>query len=373
MKRFFIPLSLLLAGACTHTIDYDFDKVDSQLLVVGWLEQTAASHTVYLSLSEGGLVKPVGDARVICTVNGEEVADVRLSASDVPEPSFSERYSGSADGQQLPVTFKASLQPGDKVRLAFEANQGAYKARSAELTVPEPVTLSKVDTARVTVRHLDWSDRYLQVRADVPDRPGEDNWYSISLWEVSEGTYSFRDGGPDLTVSFSSVRYMMDVDDPVLLDGNVAETEDLNVLDLSGNGAFACFSDRLFRDASAHLKMNAFSSWNNEGPDFMNLGYALYRQYGEEEMASRGVTRCRAGHRLEVRLSHCSQAAYFYLRALRTISSSGYRPEIMEPVTVPSNLSGGVGFVDVVSTAVAIIDLPAEEEVYDGDESAPDD
>ncbi len=368
MKRIFIPLVALLVGACTSTIDYDFSRVEPQLMVVGWLEQGSDIQTISISLSEGGLVKAVEDARVICTVNGEEVADVRRNAADIPEKqytgSLSEMfYSDPSDYRQLPVSFPASLRPGDIVRLRFEANQGTYQAATAELTVPEPVSIAKVDTARVTVRHIDWTDRYLQLRADVPDRKGEENWYSISLRSISEGWYSFLDGGPDLFVSVDNTLYIHDLDDPVLLDGNMG-ADDLTFFDFSGNGSFACFSDQMFRDGTAHLRMNAFSSWNDEGPDFMRLGAEVLRRYGYTETQERGFDRCRATHHLEIRLSHCSRDAYYYLRALRTISSDGYEPAIVEPVTIPSNIEEGIGFVGVVNTAVARIDLPAAEEVY---------
>ena len=97
----------------------------------------------------------------------------------------------------------------------FEANHGSFKASSAELTVPESVEIVKVDTARVSVQHLDWSDQYLQVRADVSDRRGEDNWYCISMREISDGTYSFMDGGPDIFISLDAPRHILDMDDLV--------------------------------------------------------------------------------------------------------------------------------------------------------------
>lgn len=361
MKRLLIPILTLLVGACTNTIDYDFNQVKPVLMVTGWLDQAAEIQTVCVSLSDGGLVKSVDEATVTCYVNGEEVA----SASAVPETKkdYNSRlavYQDPAYYRQLPVTFPASLKPGDKVKLTIEANHGAYRASSQELTVPETVEITRVDTARVTVMHLDWSDSYLQVWADVPDRKGEDNWYCISLREISDGTYSFQDGGPDVSITLDMSRSIRDIGDPILLDGGMGQ-EDLNVFSLSGNGAFACFTDQLFRDGMAHLKMNTFSSWDDEGPDFMLLSDLLVQQIGYEEIESRGLERCRAEHRLEVRLSHCSQEAYHYLRSLRTITSEGYYPEIVEPVTIPTNIVDGVGFVEVVNTAVARIDLPAEE------------
>lgn len=85
MKRFFIPILIFLCGACTNTIDYDFSQVKPELMVVGWLEQASTNQTICFSISEDGLVKPAEDARVVCTVNGKEVADVTVSAEDASE------------------------------------------------------------------------------------------------------------------------------------------------------------------------------------------------------------------------------------------------------------------------------------------------
>ena len=119
----------------------------------------------------------------------------------------------------------------------------------------------------------------------------------------------------------------------------------------------------MFRDGTAHLKMNSFSSWSDEGANFYGLRRDLYKNYGYDAF-NEELDKCREEHRLEVHLSHCSQDAYYYLRSLRTISSEGYDPRIVEPVTVPSNIIDGIGYVDIVNTTVARIELPAEEEHY---------
>lgn len=365
MKRLFILILLLFCGACTNTIDYDFCQVKPELMVIGWLDPMASSQTVCVSLSEEGLVEPVDDATVTCYVNGERIVSVSAIASERQSVLDFHTLFLKADPlfyQQLPVSFSASFKPGDIIQLTIEANSGAYKASSSELIVPKPVEITQVDTARVTVQHFDWNDNYLQIRADVPDRKGEDNWYCITIYEITDGTYTFKDGGPDISVSVSSTVYIRDLDDPILLDGNMGPTEDLNLFDYSGNGAFACFSDQLFKDSTAHLRMNTYSSWIDDGPNFTRLGAQLVNIYGYDILLERGFRNCRADHWLEIHLSHCSQGAYYYLRTLRTISSEGYDPRIVEPVTAPSNIIGGIGFVDIVNTSIARIDLPAIDE-----------
>lgn len=373
MKKILIPL-LLFAGACTNTINYDFNLIEPKLMVIGWLDQASAYQTIYISLSEGGIVKPVTDARVVCSINGKEVANVcvnRVSPNDETSqraseatwwPSFMD--SELSFHQQLPISFPALLEPGDKVQLTFYANQGSFEVSSTNLIVPEPVVISEVDTVHVTVHHLDWSDRYLQVQADVTDRKGEENWYSVSIREFSKGYYSFLDGGGDISVVVDTPRHIMDLEDPVLLDGNLSQTEDLIFFDFSGNGTFACFSDKMFKDGTAHLKMNTFSSLDDDGPDFVALASRLFMLYDHDTLVDRGFEKCRAEHWLEVYLTHCTQQTYYYLRSLRTVLSDGYYPEVVEPVTIPSNIIGGVGFVDVINTSMARINLPTKEENY---------
>ena len=367
MKRLLIPVLLLLAGACTDIIDYDFSKVEPELMVLGWLDQSTSSQTVCVSLSEGGLIKSVEDATVTCYVNDRQVASVTAIQEEKDVYSshspFEIAYSGKRAELQLPVSFSASLKPGDKVRLTVDANHGTYQASTPELTVPDPVEITNVATSHVTVAHLDYSEDYLQIRADVPDRKGEDNWYCVSIQEVSHGTYYFKDDGPNLSVSANRTAYIHDLDDPILLDGNLSQS-DLNIFDFSGNGEFACFSDQLFQDGTAHLKMN-IPSWHDGEDSFRLLGKRLAETYfGTDMLNGRVFDKVCASCQLQIRLSQCSQDAYYYLRSLRTISSEGYDPRIVEPVTVPSNIIGGIGFVDIVNTAVACIDLHAREEQY---------
>jgi hypothetical protein len=137
------------------------------------------------------------------------------------------------------------------------------------------------------------------------------------------------------------------------------------LFDYSGDGSFSCFSDQMFRNGIAHLKMNVFSSWSDEGVNFRELANRLVMTYDLDYLRRRGLSRCQSRHWLEIRLSQITQEAYHYLRALRIVSSDGYMPEIVEPVTIPNNMIGGCGFVSIVNTVVYRINLPDEEYVFD--------
>lgn len=365
MKRIFAIFAALALAGCSGILDYDFSKIEPELMAVGLLKQGDGTHTVFLSLSRGGLVEPVHDASLKCYVNDRLVAEKSAVYSDCEGVDYTDLidYGREEDYMQLPLSFDASFNPGDKVRLDFEADGGRYSASSMLLTVPEPVSLTDIDTATVAITKEGWTDVCLQIKAALPDRKNERNWYSIECSKSDSGVFSFKDGGPDIAVKCRRVMFIKYLDDQVLLDGNAAET-DLSIFNSLGNGSFATFSDALFADGTAKLKINLHDSWNFESVNFDGLLWKLYSGNDYDEIKERGLDRCAGSQTVDIHLSHCSEATYHYLRALRTISSENYIPEIVEPVTIPCNITGGTGFVDIVSTSTVTLDLPDEELVY---------
>ena len=183
MKRMMVGLAALVLAGCVNTIEYDFGKHGTQLMVSGLLYQDEPVHTVYVSLSQSGTVRAVENAKLVCYVNGTKAAEASANHADLPQPEPSDGFFGHFDKMdrfcQLPVSFAAPFAPGDEVRLEIEADGGRYKAASARLTVPEPVAVEGLDTVRVTVRHSDWSEEYLQARLTLRDRAGGADWFCL--------------------------------------------------------------------------------------------------------------------------------------------------------------------------------------------------
>ncbi len=345
MKRLLLFITLLAAVACENEIPYDFGEAGPKLMVTGFLYAGAEEQTVNVSLSEGGTISGVGDATVRCYVNGTLAASASAHSDD---------KASTAWYHQLPVSFKAGFAVGDVVVLEVEAD--GYKASTPELTVPAAPIVEKADTTYTTVTHTDWSQEVVRFTVDMSDRKGEDNWYALSLVKELAGTFSFEDGRADIPVAHSSNPTIShsSLTDPILLDGNMALTDvDLDIMDYMdylGNGRFETFSDLLFRDGPARLVFDSPMQFYYREADTDLLFEALREEYGDEvyweaQWPVRDVT-CT----LEVRVHACSQAAYSYLRALRTARSNGYNPVLTEPVTVPCNIIGGTGFVEILNT-----------------------
>jgi hypothetical protein len=132
----------------------------------------------------------------------------------------------------------------------------------------------------------------------------------------------------------------------------------MDFMDYLGDGRFEVFSDQLFRDGTARLVFDSSIQFYYRELDKDYLFDALRQEYGDEaswvaQWPPRDIT-CT----VEVQIHGCSQATYSYLRALRTVRSNGYNPVLTEPVTIPGNIIGGIGFVDVLNTAAVRIGLP---------------
>ena len=353
MKRLSIVALLLAVVACENEIPYDFGQAGQKLMVTGFLYSGTPEQVVNVSLSEGETVSGVEDAMVRCYVNGMLAATASAHSDDKARDA---RY------HQLPVRFSADFVAGDVVVLEVEAD--GYKASTPELTVPHKPIVEKTDTTYTTVTHTDWSEEVLRFTVDMTDRKGEDNWYALNLVKEVTGTFSFEDGRPDIPVvrrSYPMISHSS-LTDPILLDGNMALTDvDLDIMDYMdylGDGRFETFSDQLFRDGPARLVFDSPMQFYYPGADPDLLFEALRQDFGNEVSWSAEWPVREISRTLEVQVHGCSKDAYLYLRALRTVRSNGYNPVLTEPVTIPGNIIGGIGFVDVLNTSAVRIGLP---------------
>ena len=61
---------------------------------------------------------------------------------------------------------------------------------------------------------------------------------------------------------------------------------------------------------------------------------------------------------ITVRLLSITEAEYRYLKALNCLDDGDYDNTLMEPISLPCNVIGGLGFVGVCSESRVIIELP---------------
>lgn len=353
--------AVLVLSACTNILDYDFNGVENRLMVAGILDASEDTHVVYLSISGQGTVKAVKNGSVKCYVNGSLVAEETLEFSEGQKKYLMDAFINQPGtgswweydySNQLPLAFTAKFTPGDEVKLEFDADDGKFKASSRVLSVPEPVSFTRVDTSRVVTENWEgMQDVCHTIEAELADIKGEKNWYCIETIKNARGLYTFCDEGPDVSLELKDV-LLQGTDDLVLLDGNMPDN-DIFSFSLMGRGDFAVFSDAMFADKSINLQMY-YSEYAWDSAYQFEYGFSSLLS---QEDSSRKIKTLTVSQRVNLYLSNCSKAVYAYLRALRALTSSNYLPQIMEPVTVPSNIDGGTGFVDIVYTTVRSFDL----------------
>lgn len=351
MRKYIIAclflLPLVLTVSCSRELD--LPETEGDLVVLNAILYTdETQHDVFLSLStrEGDL--PLSDADVRCTIgDGPEVV-----AKQIENTNNSARYQ-----------FEAAICPGDRVRI--EATGGTYRAR-AEVTAPALPLPEALDTLS--------TDGRMQFALRIQERPDEADYYQLQLAyrvHTSIDVY-WRDVNPHpeypesgFTAGKQTGHFEYETDQPVPLD--LGEDPILNdgytpqsIIDkyYNTNAGFLfefspvnktrIFSDHLFPAGGAtvhfstqtrNFRMEERRS-NYEYDEWSRFHYRLTRQ-------------------LVVRLMALDEHTWQYLGTVNRVREmNGFNTLLVEPVVIPTNVEGGLGFVGIASAAPVVLELP---------------
>lgn len=339
-------LPLVLTVSCSRELD--LPETEGDLVVLNAILYTdEAQHDVFLSLStrEGDL--PLGDAEVRCTVgDGPEVV-----------AEHKENIRNSARYQ-----FKAALCPGDRIRI--EATSGTYRAR-AEVTAPALPLPAALDTLSANGR--------MQFALRIQERPDVADYYQLQLNYRTHTSFDayWRDVNPhpedpgfDFTPGMQIGHNDYDTDetvpldlgeDPILNDGYTPQsiidkyynTNAGFLFEFSPVNKTRIFSDHLFPAGSATVHFSAETSHfqperhgNNRYDEWIRYQYRHTRQ-------------------LVVRLMALDEHTWQYLGAVNRVREMfGFNSLLVEPVVIPTNVEGGLGFVGIASAAPIALEFP---------------
>ena len=352
--------ALVVPVACENTIRYEYDSADGQITLLSAMYTSDTEHSILLSMSYPDRVDSLPGATVVCYVN-----DARFVAVQQPVP-LEEYYYYDPVAQEVLMEmrprsqrfteyrFAAGIHPGDEVRV--EASKGSQKAW-AEVTVPQPGRLVRVDTATVvrTVNYTDfdgsysWEDSYLDVTATIRDVPGVDSYFTFTASSLTEGVirYYGEDDNVERTEPFrqedADIRYET-FHDKILEDGFSAGEGGGLLSELLPTNEMHCFSDKEFRDGEAAVHPSFESDRFYPGAD----GYFW-------DVPEGAVAELHRVFRLHLRT--ISREYYNYLRAINNMETYGYDVSpIIEPTMLPCNVTGGFGMVSVAAEETVVID-----------------
>lgn len=348
MKRIPYILQTLLAAcialaACTNEIPYNEQIYSPQLILNAQLNVGEKENYAYLHLSEGNRIGRVSQGSLTLYINGK-------SAETPEEISPEELYSdlkGTIDDEQFEqllrnVHFKkfritSELHPGDRIRLEAIAENGAYHV-SAETTVPRPVESLQVDTALAYLREYQGDVLHRRYKITLKDLPGEKNYYRLDIahelrQQVTYWAYDYDAEGNltkeqrDTLLTSVPTTKIINREDVILTDGRPHNYNDEeNELFPSIENQYNLFTDSRFTDASATLKVYT-PVYENTPPWVFN-----YIDYHDSQT-------------ITVSIYSLNEEQYRYLKALNTMEDDDYDGVLMEAVSIPSNVSGGLGFV----------------------------
>lgn len=338
-----ITSAVILLCACTNPLDYQSGQNALVIIMNAQLRTDETHHTVWLNRGYINAIGLLDEAKVRCFINGEPVASAVLEKN----PKYAYRNSSA-------YTFNAEIHPGDEVRL--EAVIGGLRA-SATAVAPQPATLVAVDTAAVqdspyaSYMYMGSPDRILSCKLQLRDRPGETNWYRLSVLKDEEKYIHFvEDPTLDETRNVRTSEFYFD-QDPILNDGYQDQASSLHIQNVSLLNAvynlYCSFRDIRFADGEASVEIHY---------PLRQSGY-LGRGYEHSSSLTRVIS---VRPRLTFRFLTLSQEEFSYIAALNRGSTYDYQwYALTEPISYPSNVEGGLGLVTVASASDITLDLPA--------------
>ncbi|WP_418696261.1 DUF4249 domain-containing protein [Bacteroides sp.] len=367
----YIAIACFLA-ACENEIPYNPGKQKAQIIMNALLDAEQTENYVFLHLGEGYSIEHINEATLSLYVNDKLVE----SPEAISPKEFYGHWEGLLDKDRYETLLKSMrfkkyrlttvLHPGDNIRLEATAENGKYHV-NAEVTVPQPIENLHVDTCLAYLREYNGQVLYRQYRITLQDRPGEKNYYRLDIRNNLNYRGEYReyitDENGDLIPSEDGSHWLYNKKD-TLLDYSTTELinrEDVILTDGHPGGyddeeneffptienKYNIFNDNSFSNSSATLKVYT--------PHY-NGYYPMLNDYSSPSDID--YDQIYYTHTISVRILTISEAEYRYLKALNCLDDGDYDESLMEPISLPCNVKGGLGFVGVAAEKKITIEFP---------------
>ncbi|HAC41064.1 MAG TPA: hypothetical protein DCF48_05820 [Rikenellaceae bacterium] len=347
MKNTFLSLSVLcLAFSCQTPVFIEPVGPEKELVLQARLLTSDEQHTVYASYSFHDNCEPAEDITVSCYVNGQLVA---VTSEDTRLGQY----------REAAYQFKATIQPGDSVRIEAIGPDNRAVARTK---APEALPAIPDVTAEELTIYNDKGNVVTRFRFHIPvhDIPQERNWYRINTTchtivrmyvseEVHEKEPWYPTGWSTLEENTLAIRHS-NTKDPVLNpDGR--ESKDSYVDDYLSN-PHHFFTDELFEDGSNEFILEASPYDYTQGARFSMSSGIQYQYTITAYFDIQSLSREDFMHSRMLEMDH------FNLSGVSIVDDL-----FSEDMVLPGNVEGGMGLVTVRSVTRA----PYEFGTYDCD------
>lgn len=330
-------LSCLLHTACENKIDLGLEKRSPRLIMNTFINCDSVRNYLYLSLTGPYTIGQVDDATVEVQVNGATTEILR------PDAILTE------GDKRTCFSITSRFSPGDVVRIDARTADGKHHAW-AEVTVPHPIPILKVDTIinLIPRTEQDYATfggqiifNVIQYKITIQDRPQENNFYRLAI--ESHDTIYYKGTGDEILSKSWRNYQLFGHRDIVLTDGQPrASNHDDNLLLPRPENVYSVFNDHRFTDKEYTLDVYTstlftefyfdMEKWH-EDPDYP------FDQHPFQGLHSD----------IDIQLLSITETEYYYLNLLNVIDSDAFDEVLNEPISFPSNVHGGTGIVGISS------------------------
>ena len=316
----FLTLSLSLFFACKNEIDYKGSAPAPRLVMNALLSADTADNKLYLNLSGNQGTPEVKDAIVNLYVNDE----LKETLNYIPRDANAD-YTNRTGHYSIKTPFAES----DKIRIEATSSDGDMRVH-AEVVVPRRVFIQQVDSVFIPSPNAsaDYRMGDMQLKIALNDFPGEKNHYRLEVRKsyITHGLLYWEERDTTLYNSSYSIKGYSDI---ALTDGKpISDTDMSNGLYPTIYNQYGIFNDSYFKDGSYTLNVRvAISDSEYSYPSVDEVKYKRSE--------------------LNISLQSITEKQYHYLHIMNIFDSDNYDPMMDQPIQIPSNVIGGLGFVGV--------------------------
>ena len=315
----------LIFTSCENEIPLNVKERSPKLALNAIIDINSERNFIFLSKTGIDDIDSVNNATINIYIN-EELKE-QLTKTAPPDSIFypvDSVYYEIYDNDNKNKKYKTELrfQPGDKVRIEAFAEDNKYHAWTEDI-IPRPIEIENIDT----MSFMKDRNMYIRLRTTFTDFPNEKNFYRLAL--VQKTTYHTKATENDFEYPYVSnyamneeyVVYMDTYQDIVLSEGRASTNSDI----------FPQVENyhAIFDDTQLNATYTMTTSFYR--PDIYYIGF------------NRNIERISID--FTIHLISITEMQYYYLKALNITSSGSYDEYLSMPVSYPSNVEGGVGFV----------------------------
>lgn len=293
-------------------------------------------HNIYVAKSYVDSLAGIESPRLSFYVNGEKRYE---TSESVQEFSHSDkRFS------KQKMTVKTRIEANDEIKIVLEA-EGL--SAEAEIIVPKTPKISKVE--KYKLKEDSGEGYFWKFLPEVEDIKGEKNWYRFEMVKESEDIVieekmPVEDNDTHVGYHLNREIKMIEIDntsEPFLNKG-------INIGIIGGNGNQNYFS-------------NSYNIFTDTGFENSSRTFTLKtRDKKVYEVILAYTSGFKFRHKVDmiIRLGSMSRLTYTYLDAIMFNGSNIYAIPMVIGARLPSNVSGGVGFVGAISQYDYVLHMP---------------